>query len=227
MRHGEAVTCGGTVRAAGGGWAPRQAFRSPDPFLHPEPSVLRLFVALAVPDAVKASLGEVQRELAEALPVESTGWTRSDAMHLTLRFLGDVEAARVPDLECALREALGGFGAFDVVCEGLGCFPDLRFPRVVWAGVRDAGERLVRLHETIDVAVDDFAPTSAEATFVGHVTLARPKHLRRADAERLAHAVEAAADRRFGAWRAGEVELIRSDPGPAGSRYTTLARIAM
>jgi 2'-5' RNA ligase len=186
-----------------------------------------MFVAIGLPDEVKATLREVQQELKTVVPTASTAWTRPEAMHLTLRFLGDVEASRVADLERSLGASLAGFGAIDVVCERLGAFPDLRFPRVVWAGASDAEAQLTRLHEVIDVAVDDFTPTSAEAKFVGHVTIARPKRIRRPDAERIARFVEAAAERRFGAWRAGEVELIRSEPSPTGSRYTTLARFRM
>jgi 2'-5' RNA ligase len=57
------------------------------------------------------------------------------------------------------------------------------------------------------------------------VTLARPRQIRRADAERLARFVEGAVTRRFGEWRAGAVELIQSRLGPAGSEYTTLATL--
>jgi len=189
--------------------------------------VQRLFAAIAVPDAMKAALREVQQRLKQGLAPASAAWTRPEAMHLTLRFLGDVDAARVPELARALRECLVGFGALDLVCEGLGRFPDRRLPRVVWARVRDDAGRLTRLHETIDLAVDDFAPTSAGARFVGHVTLARPKRLDPSGAARLDRFVEAAGAERFGAWRAGEVELLRSELTPTGGRYTTLARFAL
>jgi len=179
-------------------------------------------VAIQLPEDVRAVLRAAQAELKEVLPRNSTAWTRPANMHLTLRFLGGVESARLPELQLKLREALAGFGPLDLICERLGCFPDLRFPRVVWAWVHDAEERLAQLHRRVDSAVAGFAEKPAEARFTGHVTLARPKQIKRADAERLAGFVERAVERKFGDWSCREVELIRSELSPGGSQYSTI-----
>lgn len=186
---------------------------------------LRLFVALPLPAELVTQLIAVQRELRDVLPPHSTAWVKPINLHLTLRFLGDVNAARVPELEQNLRAGLCAQGELNLVCERLGCFPDLRFPRVVWAWVHAADEQLNHLVQAVETAVAPFAEKPADARFVGHVTLARPKQIRRADAERLARFVEGAATRRFGEWRAGVVELIQSRLGPGGSEYTTLATL--
>ena len=183
---------------------------------------MRLFVAIQLPAEVKDALSEVQKELREVLPKKSASWTKPDAMHLTLRFLGNVKVSQLPDLTSRLRSALTGFGSFSLVCERLGCFPDLRFPRVVWAWAHDEKERLPLLHQAVDGAVSQFAEKPAEKRFVGHITLARPKQINKVDARRLADYVEAAVVRKFGAWDCGSVELIRSELSLAGSRYTTL-----
>ena len=187
----------------------------------------RLFIALALPPAVKAELGRVQHELRELLPPHSASWTKLDNLHLTLRFLGDVDPGRVPELEQSFRAAATGIGGLDLLCERLGCFPDLRFPRVVWAWVHDVEEKLTALAQQVNEAVAPFAERTAENSFIGHITLARPKQIKRPDAERLAEFVTGAVTRRFGQWRASEVELIRSELLPAGSRYTTLARASL
>jgi RNA 2',3'-cyclic 3'-phosphodiesterase len=187
-----------------------------------EPESLRLFVAIRVPDSVKAALSRIQVELANALPKKSVAWTKSAGMHLTLRFLGQVNGARVPELVESLRKALSGFGAVDLKCERLGCFPDMRFPRVVWAWAHDAEGRLQMLHRAVDEAVAEFAEKRAEKRFEGHITLGRPKRIHRVDAERLAGFVKAAMTRQFGEWRSDEVELVRSELPSDGSRYTTL-----
>lgn len=184
----------------------------------------RLFVALAVPEAVKAELARAQRELRELLPPHSAVWTRPDNLHLTLRFLGKVDGVRVVELQERLRDGVAGFGGMNLICERLGCFPDLRFPRVVWAGVHDADSQLLVLARRVNEAVALFAEKPAEKGFSGHITLARPKLIRRPPALKLAEYVEAAVDRRFGQWRASEVELVRSELSPGGSRYTTLAK---
>jgi len=190
-----------------------------------EPEVLRLFVAIALPEPVKSALCGVQRELQDVLPAKSAAWTRPDNLHLTLRFLGKVESGRLPELERRLRENLAAFGPVELICERLGCFPGLRFPRVVWTWVHDAGERLALLHRRVDGAVGGFAEKPAEERFVGHVTIGRPKQIKRADAEQLARFIERAVERRFGVWSCSELELIQSELSSGGSRYTTLAKI--
>ncbi len=195
--------------------------------MSPEPRFLRLFVAVALPADVKAALCDLQRELKKVLPPFSVAWTRPEGMHLTLRFLGSVGESHVPELERSLRGRLEGFGPLDLVCERVGCFPDRRFPRVVWAGVHDAAGRLPKVHELVNQAAEGFAEKPAEPHFVGHATVGRPKHVRRPDAAALARFVDASIRRRFGAWRCGEIELVRSDPSPTGSRYTTIATIAL
>lgn len=190
-------------------------------------TAIRAFIAIRVPEAVLAKLAEVQGEIKSLLPPKSIAWTKPESMHLTLRFLGNVATANIPQLENRLRSALTGFGDFDLICERLGCFPDLRYPRVVWAWAHDAKERLQALHRRIDEAVREFAGKPAEARFVGHITLARPKQIERTDAERLARFVEGAVDRSFGCWSANEVLLIRSELSAGGSKYHELARIGL
>ncbi len=187
----------------------------------------RLFVAVALPAAVKAELNRVQGEMRAVLPPQSASWTKPENMHLTLRFLGKVDGGRVPALRAALSDGVAGFGELDLVCERLGCFPDLRFPRVVWAWVHDAEEKLTALAQQVNNAVAPFAEQPAENSFTGHITLARPKQVRRPEAEKLSAFVKGAVNRQFGSWRVCEVELICSELSPAGSRYTTLAKASL
>lgn len=184
----------------------------------------RLFIAIPLPEAVKAELARVQHELCAELPPHSASWTKLDNLHLTLRFLGGVSAERVAELEHNLRGTVAGFGELDLLCERFGCFPDLRFPRVIWAWVHDGDEKLAALAQRVNEAVAPFAERPAENSFTGHITLARPKQIRRAEVERLAKFVESSAGRRFGAWRATGLELLRSELSQGGSRYTTLAK---
>jgi RNA 2',3'-cyclic 3'-phosphodiesterase len=192
-----------------------------------EAKSLRLFVALALPEAVRAKLIELQRKLKRVLPGNSMGWTKPESLHLTLRFLGNVESTRIPELSGKLVTALAGFGEFDLVCERLGCFPDLRHPRVVWAWVHDSEARLAQLHRRVDEAVNGFAGQPAEERFVGHITLARPRQIQRRDAERLSKFIEDAVTCQFGDWRVSSVSLIHSQLLPAGASYAEVCRASL
>ena len=187
----------------------------------------RMFVAIAVPPVLKKALQEMQQEVQHVVPRNSAAWTKPDNLHLTLRFLGDVGLSHLKELQERLKSAVAGFGSIDLRCERLGCFPDLRFPRVVWAWVHDERERLPRLVQQLNDATAPFAERPADAQFVGHITLARPRQIRRPDARVLAQFVESAVSRQFGCWSATEIELILSELSSGGSRYTTVANFPL
>jgi len=143
-------------------------------------------------------------------------------MHLTLRFLGNVTVTQIPKLSDRLRAAVASSGELKLTCERLGCFPDLRHPRVVWAWVHDETNALEKLFHRIDEAVSEFAEKPAEQRFTGHITLARLKQIKRPEAECLARFIEGATKRRFGEWTAQSVSLIQSHLRQAGANYTEL-----
>ena len=187
----------------------------------------RLFVALAVPEDIRAKLESAQAELRRVLPDRNVRWTRREQFHLTLRFLGDVEAARAESLAESIRAACLGFGPLHLCAEGVGCFPDLRHPRVVWAGVQDEAEQLQRLQRAVEAASAGFTTEPKEERFTGHLTLARIKVIKRPEAEALGQAAAGMADRNFGQWTAFRIELKRSELSPQGARHTSLAAIAL
>lgn len=188
---------------------------------------VRLFVSLSVPAEVKSCLAVVQDELRAQLPPRAASWTRPENIHLTLRFLGDVDATRIEALTTALVTATADFGRLPLIAERAGCFPDLRYPRVFWAWVHDADERerLAELHRRIVDATVGFTGDPAEGRFVGHLTLARFKQIKRPQAEIIAEFAHRAFDRRFGEWTASSVALMRSELSPGGSRYACLAEL--
>ena len=187
----------------------------------------RLFIAVTLPEEVKAQIEAAQAELRRALPGPGVRWTRREQFHLTLKFLGDVDVARVQPLEEAIRAACRGFSALPLRAERVGFFPDLRYPRVVWAGVQDQAGQLLRLQQAVDAVTRDFTTEQKEERFSGHITLARIKAIKRPEAEALRQAAAGMAERLFGQWTAGEVELMRSVLSPQGARHTSLAATAL
>lgn len=187
----------------------------------------RLFVAISVPAFVKERLAEVQGELRKLLSPHSAAWTKPNNMHLTLRFLGQVEEHKIEELKLSIEAAIKNFGRLELLCERLGCFPDMRYPRVIWAWVHDQPQRLNELVLQINTATKPFAEKPPDARFEGHITLARPRQIRRPEAKVIADFVQSAVERCFGVWSASEVELIESELSPGGSRYTTVAKFSL
>jgi RNA 2',3'-cyclic 3'-phosphodiesterase len=188
---------------------------------------LRLFIAIALPDDARRALKVAQDELKAQLPGPTLRWTRPDQFHLTLKFLGDVEDSLVSELIRALRRGCLGFPQMQMHAEAVGVFPNLRRPRVIWAGVRDAADCLLMLQQGIELALESFNFGREDREFSGHITLARCQLLQAAEADELAAAVSAMAQRRLAQWTATHFELIRSELLPQGSSYTTLATIPL
>ena len=185
----------------------------------------RLFVAISPTEAVKDEIEKAQRQLRDGLPGKFVRWTKREQFHLTLSFLGDVAEARVAELIEVLRDVCRPFSAMRLRAERIGFFPDMRFPRVIWAWVHDEKDILPRLQEAIAARVQNFTDVRPEKKFTGHVTLGRTQNIKRPQAEVLAKLALGMVDTFLGEWMADKVELIRSELSPRGSRYTTLATI--
>lgn len=196
--------------------------------MNAHPEIWRLFVAIALPEVVKTQLTRAQRELQESLAHDCVRWTKPASFHLTLKFLGNVASNRMEELAQSLRGGCAGFPKLQLRAEQIGFFPNARRPRVVWAGVKDRAEMLPKLQRAIEDSVAGFTHEKAEPGFIGHVTLGRCPMINSAQAELLSTlAARWNRDRSFGDWTANELELIRSELKPTGSRYTTLSVIPL
>jgi 2'-5' RNA ligase len=191
------------------------------------PESFRLFIAISVPEGVKTEMEKAQAELRRALPEGCVRWTRREQFHLTLKFLGSVEAQRVETLAAAIRDACQDFTALRLRAERIGCFPDLRFPRVVWAWVHDRQEQLPRLQQGIETATRDFTTEAPEERFTGHVTLGRARGIKRREAGVLAKVVAGMVERAFGEWIADRIEIMRSEMSSTGARHSVLSSVLL
>jgi 2'-5' RNA ligase len=184
----------------------------------------RLFVALPVPESVRGAIAAGQDELRQKLAPGSVRWTPAEQLHLTLRFLGDVDVGRAADLTKNLQAACAPWPAFDLVASGLDFFPHAQKPRVLWVGVADAGAALQSLWAAVQAATNPYTDEPPEARYVGHVTIGRVKYLQPPDRSVLAAQAGRMARHEFGRWTADHIVLMRSELFAQGARHTVLAR---
>ena len=187
----------------------------------------RLFIALPVPEEVKREIQRAQDQLRRGLPEGCARWNGAEQLHLTLRFLGNVDVAQTATLTDVVRAACANFAPLKLRAERIGCFPDLRFPRVVWIGVHDGEKRLADLAKAVVEAAAVFSEETREERFTGHITIARIKNLRRREAGILAKLAQDMTGREFGEWTADAIEIVRSELAADGARYTCLARLPL
>jgi 2'-5' RNA ligase len=180
--------------------------------------LVRVFVALAIPEDVRVALGRVQDRLRPA--GADVAWVRPPAIHATLRFIGDTNEERVPAITGALAVAAEGIAPFAVEAKGTGFFPHEKRPRVVWIGLTGDLPALLRLQARVEKAVVAVGYPEETRPFAPHLTLGRVKSVRRVDA--LVRAAEGVTESR-GAFAVDRVILYRSELRPQGAIYSRLA----
>ncbi len=178
-------------------------------------STLRVFVGVPVGAAVAERISAVRNEFGG----EAVRWVPAENLHLTLKFLGDVEEAQVVSIRSALREALAGTAGFGVTARGLGVFPDARRPRVLWMGL--AAPELAQAAGQVDRALEPLGVERAATRFRPHATIGR---WRRPEPPGVSLREELTRwrDREFGEFRMDAVTLFRSTLRPAGATYSPL-----
>ncbi len=150
----------------------------------------------------------------------SVAWTVPENLHITLKFLGPIEITQRALVATALARVAVGVPAFTITLRGLGAFPSLTRPRVIWGGVHDGAHALTALADAVERVLMPLG-FAAEERFAPHVTLGRVRQPRRDPA--LAEALALAATRDFGAVHVDRIALMRSALSPKGARYDELA----
>ena len=144
-------------------------------------------------------------------------------MHLTLQFLGDTPTEQLLAISDALAAAARFSSTFAISVGGLGCFPNLRNPRIVWAGIEEPDGNLIPLHNTIQAAMEPLGYPLEKRRFSPHLTLGRVRRgTSRVDAARVGEAVKETQMDSLTGIVAGHYALIRSTLKPSGAEYTTL-----
>jgi len=183
---------------------------------------MRLFVAVNPPERLVGELDTRLDTVRRAVPI---AWTRPQAWHLTLMFLGEWSAQRAAPLAAVLQAAVAACPAPVITPGGVGAFPDWRRPRVLFLHL-EGGARLEHLAGAVRGAVDAVWPEGPQdrRAFRPHLTLARIK--RPLPAARRA----ILADLDLGPWPAftpGAAHLLASELHPGGARYTEVARLEL
>ncbi len=185
---------------------------------------LRLFIALELPPDVLDALQAVQNHLRGRAPRDAVRWTRPEGVHLTLKFLGETPAAKQAAITVAMQQAAAGHAPLHLHAAGLGCFPNLARPRVVWIGLGGDLDALAALAEAMEAAAETLGFARERRPFSPHLTLGRVRQeAAGTDIKALGRLIEATPIGEIARWTAESVSLMRSDLRPDGARYTCLA----
>jgi RNA 2',3'-cyclic 3'-phosphodiesterase len=179
---------------------------------------MRAFVAIELPPAVQVELRRQQAAFRGVAP--EARWTRPEGIHITLKFLGEIDGDQVEKVIAALA-ALGPLAGFEIEVRDFGFFPDARRPRVFWAGVH-APAALTNLAARVEGAMGNLGFAPEERAFTPHLTLARFKIPR--PQPDLAALVEKQCHLSLGRFQVSGFFLFESRLSPQGAEYRKVAR---
>lgn len=134
-------------------------------------SVLRTFVSVSLEKECSIGLGRILSELAAS--GADFRWVSTDNLHITLKFIGNIGADKVIEIGNVLAASLENQKGFEICLEGIGGFPKINRPKVIWIGVKEGAARLSELALTVDKALSRMGIKREHKGFVPHVTLGR------------------------------------------------------
>ncbi len=170
-------------------------------------------------------LRDVQDELMKKTGrTKDVSWTRPESIHLTLKFLGEIDPERVEGIYLELKKAAEGISPFSLSACGVGGFPGLKAPRVIWVGIKESAA-LTQLQKNIDERLAEFGFEKEDRPFHPHLTLCRIKS---ASAGRdIGKAASDVGHEAYVAFKADSFVLFKSELNPKGAKYTALKRVML
>lgn len=185
--------------------------------LDPSKEPIRTFIALPLSEEVRGEIEQLQDTLKRR--GLSLRWVPPANLHFTLKFLGNISPEIVEPMGARLSEATADIAPFEIAVGGLGAFPNLRSPRVFWAGLQAGSEPLIELARSVSEVVQEFPTQADRKPFKAHLTLGRAKDHRRCPPLSIPDALLAAP---LGNMRCEAIRLIQSCLGTGGARYSVL-----
>jgi 2'-5' RNA ligase len=181
----------------------------------------RLFVGIGLPETYRQSLSPLTTSLSR-LTDNCINWSRPDTWHLTLKFLGETEEARIPAIKDALSTL--DFPRFTLQAGGAGAFPNAQRPKVLWLGLAQGADQAAGLASGIEDALAAVGVPREQKRFRPHLTLGR---VRRPGPGNHQPLLDAAAQTQWPPFTVNRFTLYQSTLAPTGATHTALAEFAL
>lgn len=182
---------------------------------------IRCFISIEIPQPIRKQMVQVPEPLKNVKGKFS--WSGTNNLHITLKFLGDCSRGRLDAISRRLAQIAAHHAPFDMSFEDVGVFPGHSSPRIVWLGVKDGRDQLVKLASDVDDSMEEIGFKKEVRPFRAHVTLARVKSLSSRD--ELRAAIERMPKANIERMRASHIFLMRSQLNPKGAVYTVIERL--
>lgn len=185
--------------------------------------MIRSFLAIELPRTIQKKIEEIQEDLKSSRA--DVRWVSPEKIHLTLKFFGNIDESKIDPIVKSIEEPVRITQAFSLKVRGVGAFPHLKNPRVVWIGLVEGKETLVPFQKEIESKLEKigFEPEARE--FRPHLTLGRVKSGKGRD--ELTARIERYREEEVGDFQVKKVVLFKSDLKPSGPIYTPLKEMRL
>jgi 2'-5' RNA ligase len=185
--------------------------------------LIRSFLAIELPKVILKKIEEVQRDLRSTRA--DVRWVNPEKIHLTLKFFGNIEESRIDPIFKSIEEPTRNTLPFSIKVSGVGAFPHLKNPRVIWMGLVDGKAILTSFQKQIETQLEKIGFQPEDRPFHPHLTLGRMKSSR--GKEELVGRMEKHREEEFGDFPVERVILFKSDLTPSGPIYTLLKELKL
>jgi 2'-5' RNA ligase len=185
--------------------------------------LIRSFLAIELPKPILKKIEEVQGDLRSAHA--DVRWVNPEKIHLTLKFFGNIEESRIDSIFKSIEEPARRTPPFSLKVRGVGAFPSMKSPRVIWLGLVNGSESLTSLQIQIETQLEKIGFQPEDRPFHPHLTLGRMKSSRGKD--ELGGRMEKHREEEFGDFQVERLILFKSDLKPSGPIYTVLREVKL
>lgn len=179
---------------------------------------IRTFIAIELPENIISSILKVQDGI-RSYGLKAS-WVRRENIHLTLKFLGDINTSDIENIGKEIVEAAKEYPPLNLTAKGMGVFPSIKRPRVIWIGITGQIHRLMVLQKTLDKRLETIGFPRENRPFKGHLTIGRIK--RKIDSQRLMTAFREFGEFESETFTANKLVFFKSELNPSGAIYTKL-----
>jgi 2'-5' RNA ligase len=185
--------------------------------------ILRLFIAVPTTPRIKRRIGDIINKFKGY--GADIKWVSEENLHTTLKFLGDTPAVKLDKINETLEKTLSVFETSRLRFRGIGAFPRMKNPKIIWVGSESVNAKLTAIASAIDEAMASLGFEKEGKRFKGHLTIGRvrsPKGI-----EELLKQIEKMKDTEIDSMKITEVHLVKSELLRTGPIYTTLKKFPL
>jgi 2'-5' RNA ligase len=184
---------------------------------------MRTFVSIEIPDDIKKKISElIEKAKLHLTPVK---WVENKNLHVTLKFVGQVEDEKIMSITDCVKESIKGTKPFTLSFAGMGLFPNAEHPSVLWVGISKGSDKAKDLAEKIECRITKEGYRGEEKDFTAHLTIGRIKE--KIDIDSLSKFVQKNGNVDLGSIKVDHVSVMKSTLRPAGPVYDEIEKITL